>query len=594
MASPASDARLEEFVERATSAASARAGRRLDWAPKDHDGFWTFHCPLPGPEHDPHQWRGGPRARAKLIGGRIQAGCTKCTGGKFDETYVAQVLEAIGQGDNVAHVEFGEAHSRRHHYVTCDDRYEVQHTKLTFKDRRKKPLWLWKIRDRNGGFFAGYESFEPREFCAAHYPELKSFYLALRLYGFDRFKPSAAYRVVITEGERDADTFNALMADAGEEGWIATTLPIPAPKALSLHQRVVLAGRDVVLIGDADEGGERFVAAWHKAISDVAQSVRVLPPEALELTSPGKDLSDHVEQQEGGGRTRAAIAKRLLGMIAALQVAEPPARTDWRDQLLKSKAGGVKSDSIGNAEIVLTQHPELAGRIRRDIRLGEAEIIDPPWGEASLRGTRVVAPAICSWLERIEDLSIAPRALEEALNFASVAPPYNPFEELAEVAGDPAALDDLFVRYMPLKASRAVAVKAARTFWADFARKLRGDLAPQRVLIAIATGKPLDLAPRLAGARGLIHSGSLGQGHLATFARHGMVLVQIGLDAVYNQRTAPSNLSVIFAPYTFNAIAQRGCPTPLFVAVGAMPGDRRTEQKADERVITLNLEEGRL
>ena len=142
----------------------------------------------------------------------------------------------------------------------------------------------------------------------------------------------------MTEGERDADTFNALMGEAGEAGWIATTLPIQTPKALSLHQRVVLADRDVVLIGDADEGGARFVEAWHKAIADVAASVRVLPPELLELTAPGKDLSDHVEQQESAGRSRAAIARRLLEKIAELPVAEPPVRTDWRQPLAVTKS----------------------------------------------------------------------------------------------------------------------------------------------------------------------------------------------------------------------------------------------------------------
>ena len=178
MSSPASDARLEEFVARATSAASAKAGRRLDWLPKDRDGFWTYHCPLDGPEHDPHQWTGAPRARAKLSGGRIRAGCSKCTEGKFDDAYTQQVLEAIGSDDNVTEVEFGAAHSRHHHYLTCDDRYEVRRTKLTFRDRRKKPLWLWKIRDRSGGFYASYQSFEPSEFCTEAYPELKNFYLA--------------------------------------------------------------------------------------------------------------------------------------------------------------------------------------------------------------------------------------------------------------------------------------------------------------------------------------------------------------------------------------------------------------------------------
>ena len=83
--------------------------------------------------------------------------------------------------------------------------------------------------------------------------------------------------------------------------------------------------------------------------------------------------------------------------------------TDWRNQLLKSKAGGIKSDTIGNAEIVLTQHPDLAGRIKRDIRLGEAMISRRAMGWHRGRRARH-ANALCAWLERTEELSLAPRA----------------------------------------------------------------------------------------------------------------------------------------------------------------------------------------
>ena len=109
------------------------------------------------------------------------------------------------------------------------------------------------------------------------------------------------------------------------------------------------------------------------------------------------------------------------------------------------------------------------------------------------------------------------------------------------------------------------------------------------MLLGIATRKPVDLATDLAGRRGIIHTGSLGRGHLIDFARQGVVLVQIGLDAIYNQRTAPANLSTVFAPHVFNPTTQRRCPTPMFIAVGAPP-DKRTETKVDERAAIINLE----
>jgi len=586
-ATAATDAQLEEFCERATAAAAARAGRRLDYRPKDRNGFWTFHCPLDGPDHDPHQWNGEPQARAKMVGGRISAGCGKCTGGPFDDVYTARLLEAVGWSANVAEIQFGAAHSRHHHYATYDDRYEVRRTKLTFKDRRKNPLWLWAIRDRDAGAFGSFQSFKPSEFCAERYAEFKDFYLVLRLYGAERFPAAGPYRVVVCEGERDADTFNAVMTEAGATGLIATTLPVQMPKALSAHQRAIFENRDVILIGDADAGGMRFVNAWHRALAEVATSVRIFPPELLELVGGGKDFTDHVEQQENAGRTKTAIAQRLLEKISSLPIAEPPPNTDWRNQLVLTKNGGPKSDSIRNAEVLLTAHPELAGKIRRDIRRGEPEIVDAPWG-GSLRGVRPIANAVSSWLEGAERFTPTARALEAALNFDSVAPAYNPFEELVGATGDSAALDEFFIKRFPLEVPRLVAVRAARVFWADFAAKLRGELIPQRVLIGIATPTLIDVAHAVAGAQGLVHTGTVRPNHLAAFARRGIVLVQVGLDAAFNRRTAPDNLASIFAPHVFNAATQQCCPTPLFIAVGAAPA--RADAATDKRVITLQLE----
>jgi hypothetical protein len=581
------DARLEDFCERVTAAARRLRNRNdLAYTGPDREGFWHFHCPLPGPEDDPHKANGTPQAWVKITGGAILGGCAKCGNGKADADYLERVKAVIGWDDldNVQEGKFGEATYRHHEYTTSDDKWAVRHTKVIFKDRRKAPIWQWSVMDRRAGAFGSYRIFKPSEFCAEHYPELKHFTLALKVYGVERFVRST-YRVVVLEGERDVDTFNDLMAAADEADLIATCLPHQTPSALSAHQRAIFEGRDVILIGDADEGGKRFVSAWHQVLSDGVASVRIFPPEMLELTS-GKDFTDHVEQQETAGRTRVAIVQRLLDKISRLPISEPPISRDWRSQLLCAKTGGVKSDSIGNAELVLTMHPEVAGRIRCDIRLGEAMITEAPWG-ADVRGARPLANKISAWLEVAEKLSISAKALEAALNFESVAPAWNPFEELSTATCDLAALDDFFIKRLPLAVPRHVAVRVARLFWADFAAKLRGELVPQRMLLGIATPTLIDVARMIAGPRGRVHTGTVRANHMAAFAQDGVVLVQIGLDAAFNRRTAPDNLANIFAAHFFNVATQRRCPTPMFIAVGAIPTRADT---IDKRVTTLQLE----
>lgn len=586
-ATAATDARLEEFCERATATAAARAGRHLDYIPKDKNGFWTFHCPLPGPNNDPHAWQGAPRARAKWVGGRISAGCGKCTGGAFDDAYTARVLEAIGGSGNVTAVQFGAAHSRHHHYVTYDDRYEVRRTKLTFKDRRKNPLWLWAVRDRNAGAFGNFESFKPSEFCAEHYAAFKNFYLVLRLYGAERFPTTTPYRVVVTEGERDADTFNAVMTEAGASGLIATTLPVQTPKALAPHQQALLANRDVILIGDADEGGARFVAAWHLAVAEVATSVRIFPPELLELVSGGKDLSDHIEQQEAAGRSRTAIAQRLLEKIGGLPVAEAPARTDWRAALAVTQSTGAVRDSAGNAKIVLTMHPDLRDRLRFNLRSGEVEATDTPWG--STVGTPRIATEASIWLETAEGILLKPKSFEDALLSTTVAPVYDPLAALGTTAWDGVPrLDGLFTHYLALDLDPAQAIQLARLFMGDLVATLHNELVRQRLILGIATDLELDLAGALLGRHGVqYHGGTVRERQVAVFARQEAALVQVGMTTIGDRQVARFSLPQMFAPFV--QIGHRQISSPIFIAVGELVVDPRTAAKIDERCVVLEL-----
>lgn len=91
-----------------------------------------------------------------------------------------------------------------------------------------------------------------------------------------------ALDVYITEGEKDADSLSA-------KGLIATCNPGGAGKwsFISDTARKVLAGRNVVVVGDNDDAGRAHVADVAGRLRDVVRSIRVLVPPA-----PHKDVSD--------------------------------------------------------------------------------------------------------------------------------------------------------------------------------------------------------------------------------------------------------------------------------------------------------------
>jgi hypothetical protein len=586
----AADAALaERFCELATAKAAELSGRRdLAYSGPDSRGFFTFHCPLPGPGADPHKWQGAPRAWVKVTAAGLQAGCPKCGTGKADPDYLERVKAAISWiEDNVARPEFGQATYRHHEYTTADGRWSVRHSKVIFKDRRKKPEWQWSISDRTAGAFGGYRPFTPSDFCAEHYPELKAFSLALKLYGAERFA-AGSYRPVVLEGERDVDTFNALMLAAGETGLIATCLPHQTPGALSAHQRAIFEGRDVILLGDADEGGKRFAAAWGAVLWEVAASIRIFPPELLGLADGGKDLSDAKEQQEAAGQSAAAIGRRLIETIAGLPVVEESmARVDWRQALARAKSTGAVRDSGGNAKVVLTAHPELHGRLRFNVRSGEIEALEAPWGDTV--GAHRIATEASIWLETAEGTHLKPKSFEEALLSTTVARAYDPLAEIAATAWDGVPrLDGLFTRYLQLDLDAGQATQLARLFMGDLVAALRNDLVRQRVIVGVATELELDVAGALLGRHGVqYHGGTIRERQVATFARQQAALVQVGMGTIGDRQAARFSLPQMFAPFV--QVGHRQIASPVFLAVGELTTDPRTLAKLDERCIVLEL-----
>lgn len=116
--------------------------------------------------------------------------------------------------------------------------------------------------------------------------------------------------VYILEGEKDADTAAAL-------GMIATCNPMGALKwaAVAELARTVIAGRDVVIVADADEPGRRHASDVSRSLAGAAKSVRV-----VECPEGHKDLSAWVERGATLPQILAhfAVAAAEAGPLAGL------------------------------------------------------------------------------------------------------------------------------------------------------------------------------------------------------------------------------------------------------------------------------------
>jgi hypothetical protein len=143
--------------------------------------------------------------------------------------------------------------------------------------------------------------------------------------------------VYIAEGEKDVDRLR-------RDGVLSTCNPMGAGKwgAVADLARIVLQGRDVVVIADRDEPGRKHATETEAGLRSVVRSLRVLEP-----PSPHKDVSDllaaggSLEQLQpldsGDGPTEAEPLRGLthlsklavLGRDKILELAARPVRYLW-------------------------------------------------------------------------------------------------------------------------------------------------------------------------------------------------------------------------------------------------------------------------
>lgn len=118
----------------------------------------------------------------------------------------------------------------------------------------------------------------------------------------------AAQHVVLTEGEKDADTATAL-------GAVGTTSVGGAGKWRPEYSSA-LAGKHVLLVVDKDEPGRKHAEAVRQALEGVCNSVRLVQAKR------GKDLSDHVAAGLGLKDLVPLRDKRVEGVVTAEEMAE--------------------------------------------------------------------------------------------------------------------------------------------------------------------------------------------------------------------------------------------------------------------------------
>ena len=113
----------------------------------------------------------------------------------------------------------------------------------------------------------------------------------------------AAGHVILTEGEKDADTLIAL-------GFVATTTPMGASN-WKPEYAPFFKGKHVAIFPDTDEPGERYCKAVLKDLAGVAASIKI-----VKVPVACKDITDHIE-------TFGATAEQIKQMIASAELHKP-------------------------------------------------------------------------------------------------------------------------------------------------------------------------------------------------------------------------------------------------------------------------------
>lgn len=136
------------------------------------------------------------------------------------------------------------------------------------------------------------------------------------LYALDRLAAAPEVRVFVVEGEKCADALHTL-------GLLATTSPAGA-KAAERADWSPLAGREVVVLPDADEPGRAYAEAVLGRLAALPRPARaaIAPLDGL---GPGEDAVEFIERVHAGdaGAARAAIEAAAAVALASAHARRP-------------------------------------------------------------------------------------------------------------------------------------------------------------------------------------------------------------------------------------------------------------------------------
>lgn len=234
----------------------------------------------------------------KDVGNRVLVFCQKCQSNFHD------IMSAVGLNPQDAFYTAPEmiaGDSREHIYTTADGEVFAKKTIKSMPDGKKNCYWnVWN----GNGWTTGL--------CGKTAP----------LYNYAELTHTSG-TVYFAEGEKDAETLSRM-------GYTSTTGPNGANGTKwSDEYTEVLKGRDIVILTDNDDKGEKYGEFIADHVVDTAASVKIVPAVRIMPTIKVKgDITDIVETV---GETDAKEA--LERAISMIPVYTRPAPEDILDEL---------------------------------------------------------------------------------------------------------------------------------------------------------------------------------------------------------------------------------------------------------------------
>lgn len=209
-----------------------------------------------------------------------------------------------------------------------------------------------------------------RCWCVVNLPEPRP------LYGLDQLTARPDAPVLVVEGEKTCDAGRRLYP-----GYVVVTWP-GGSKGIAHVDWLPLAGRETLLLPDADEPGREAIDGWAKGDERVPGIAERLAPIAKEvrLVDPPRDLPEGWDLADAEGWSPAEAARWLVQHLrpdtVAFSVVQPITR-GVRSSLAHTRLPGPLS------------RRRLEGLIRKIIGSGEAQLEDTLRWAAHLLGAAV-------------------------------------------------------------------------------------------------------------------------------------------------------------------------------------------------------------